>query len=196
MKTIVSTLALIFLLCFAMAGCKKDSNKSDTPVTKNFLKVDGTEFAISKGILENYGGDSSVFNIDLSLISSGITIHETLGMPDSSSGTGHVVYFEMFSSSVDKLAIGDYAFNNTMHAGTFDGAEYVLNWNIAQQHNPNFIQLASGTVKVIKSGAEYELTFSGTDQNNKTISGSYKGSLKYYNYAKGKKSSKVKRLWN
>ena len=190
MKSIISTLAVIFLLCIAITGCKKDKN--DTK--KNVLKVDGTEYDISKGFLQYYGGNGSVYNIDLNLISSGITVHETLGLPDSASGIGHAIYFEMYTSSIDKLALGDYTYNfSSQAAGSFDYADYILNWNLSQQHNPTFIEITSGTVKVIKSGAEYELSFSGTDKNNKTISGYYKGSLTYYDQSQVKKSQMLKR---
>lgn len=188
MKSIISTVAVIFLLFIGITGCKKDKN--DTK--KNFLKVDGTEYDISKVLLTNYGGASSVYNMELDFFSSGITIHEVNGIPDSISGIGHAIYFDMFSSSADKLALGDYTYNNTSQAaGSFDYAGYVLNWNISQQ--PPFIEITSGNVKAIKSGAEYELSFSGTDQNNKTISGYYKGSLTYYDASQVKKSQMLKR---
>lgn len=178
MKTFIPNLTVILLLGFAIAGCKKDSTKDET--TKNKVTVDGTEYEISKGFITNYGSYNSAYNFDLVLVSSGLTIHESSGLPDSASGNGNVVYFEMFSSSSDKLALGDYVYNDSGNAGSFDYADYMLNWNPTLQPNAFGVEIKTGTVKVINNGTEYELSFSGTNANNKTITGYYKGSLKYY----------------
>lgn len=116
----IYSFAVIVLLCMAIMGCKKDNNKDEQK--NNFLKVDGTEYAISKGFLEYYGGDNSVYNIDLTLFSQGIIIQENMGIPDLFSGNGHTIYFEMYTSDSARLAPGTYADNNTAHAGSFDYA--------------------------------------------------------------------------
>lgn len=191
MKTFGPVIATIILLCFAVAGCKKDNKKDETK--KNFLKVDGTEYDISKGYLEYYGAIGPDNNIDLTLFSPGITVHENMGMPDSLSGNGHTIYFEMYTSGSGKLAVGDYSQNNSKRAGSFDFANYVLNWDIALDPGIDLIPITSGTVKVTKSDTEYELSFSGRDENNRAISGYYKGSLKFYTIIPDKKSHQLKR---
>lgn len=190
MKTFVSTLASVLLLCFALTGCEKDSKLNET---KNSLKVDSTEYEISKGILEYYGSNGSGYNIDLTLYSPGITIHENQGLPDSVSGNGHTLYFEMYSSSSEKLELGDYPENNTGNAGTFDIANYIVNWDVALNPGIDLIPITTGTVKIIKNGPEYELSFSGTDINNKAITCYYKGNLKFYTIPVDKKSARQKR---
>lgn len=115
MKIFIPNVAVILFLGFAIAGCKKDSSKDET--TKNYVNVDGTEYEISKGFITNYGMYNSAYNFDLVLVSSGLTILEYMGMPDSVSGTGNEVYFEMYSSSSDKLAVGDYVYNDSGDAG-------------------------------------------------------------------------------
>jgi hypothetical protein len=194
MKTFMFTLAVILLLSFPIAGCKKDSNKDESK--KNLLLIDGTEYAISKGYLEYYGLNGSGFNIDLTLFSSGISIDETMGMPSPSSGSGNMIYFEMYSPDSDKLAQRDYAYNSAGNSGSFDLASYILDWNIAVEPDIDFIPITAGTVKVIKNGTEYELSFSGTDQNNKVISVYYKGSLKFYTIPENKRSLKFKQQRN
>lgn len=186
MKKITLNLAVLLIITIAFSGCKKD--KKDDETTKNFLKVDGTDYDLSKGFLINYGIYGSSNNIDLVLISSGITVHEVMGLPDSVSGTGNAIYFELYSTSGDKLQLGDYIYNDSGDAGTFDWADYLLNWNATQLPDADFTNITSGTVKVINNGTEYELSFSGKDSNNKTISGYYKGSLKWYDDSGKKKS--------
>lgn len=178
MKNPIFICVVAFLLFFA--SCKKDSPTQEK--STNSLKVDGIEYEISKGILMNYGGDGTKFNIELDLFSSGIIVHELLGLPDSVSGAGHGIVFNIYSSSSDKLTLGEYSYNKSNQSGSFDDAYYVLNWDIAQQPTIDLIQINIGTIKVIKSGLEYELSFTGTDASNKVISVYYKGSLKYYKY--------------
>lgn len=184
MKIFIRNVVVMLLLGFAIAGCKKDSAKNET---KNYVNVDGTEYEISKGFITNYGLNNSAYNLDLVLISSGLTIHEIMGMPDSVSGTGNVIYFEMYSSSSDKIALGDYNYNDSGNAGSFDYAEYMVNWNSALQPNSAGLEIKTGSVKVISNGNEYELSFSGTNASNTTITGYYKGSLNYYIDKKKKK---------
>jgi len=193
MKITLLNLLITGLLFIAVAGCKKDSKKDDA--TKNYLKVDGTEYDISKGFIVNYGGSGSIYNIDLVVVSSGLNIHDVNGLPDSVSGTGNTVYFEMYSSVSDKISSGDYVYNDSGAAGSFDYEDYMLNWNTTTQPNAETTEITSGTVKVINSGTEYELTFSGKDVHNKIISGYYKGNLKYYDDSGKKKSLKIKQPW-
>jgi hypothetical protein len=114
------------------------------------------------------------------LLSSGITVHDVGGLPDSVSGTGHLISFEINTSGSDKLSPGDYAFSNTFAVGTFDYGAYEVNWNTSLNPNAIGTELKTGTVKIISSGAEYELSFTGMDINDKAVSGYYKGALKYY----------------
>lgn len=189
MKSALTGIAIISLFCFVFIGCKKDSKNEST---KNYLKVDGVDYEISKGLLINYGENNMVYNIDLYLFSPGLTVHETDGYPDSISGTGHMISFEILTTGSDKLALGDYTYSNQELAGTFYYADYLLNWNSNLNPMADFVTLNAGTVKVIKNGTEYELSFTGKDVSNKAISGYYKGSLKYY--TDYKKSAKAKHL--
>ena len=185
MKTNIPGIAVFLLVILAIAGCKKDS-KNET--AKNSLKVDGTEYEVSKGILVNYGAiKTSVYDFSLILLSPGLTVYETAGLPDSIAGTGHYIAFEILSSDAAKLSAGDYPFNNSELAGSFYYGGYLTNWNSATSQ-PDLVGLISGSLKVINNGAEYELSFTGKDFNNKSVTGYYKGSLRYY--ADYKKSPK------
>jgi hypothetical protein len=185
MKAFTSIFGISILLCIILSGCKKDS-KDATKI--NYLKVNGTEYEISKGFLMSYIDYGFVCNIEMNLLSSGITIHEKLGEPDSASGIGNIIYFDIYSSSSDKLAKGSYTLNNSRQPGSFEYSEYVLNCDIGQNPYPDYTELKSGFLNVLRNGEEYELTFTGMDQNNNSISGYYKGSLKFYAYSGDKKS--------
>ncbi len=176
MKNFIRGIGMLLIISFVLAGCKKDSKDE----TRNFLKVDGAEYDISTGLIINYGEYDSAYEMDIYLFSPGLTVHEAGGFPDSLSGTGHAIYFEMVTTATDKLAIGDYPYNDTEIANSFYYSEYFLNWNPNTNSDDNFVELKAGNVKVIQNGTEYELSFTGTDENNKAISGYYKGTLKYY----------------
>lgn len=135
---------------------------------------------MSHGIVINYGSDNSVYNMEFALLSPGLIMHEIDGYPDSISGTGHVIIFSVNTSGSDKITPGNYTFSDSYLAGTFDAGMYQLNWDSQGNPDPDFTEITAGTIKIIGSGATYELSFTGKDGNNKTISGYYKGSLKYY----------------
>jgi hypothetical protein len=183
MRKTITIFAAFFLLVLSFSSCKKDK-KTDDPLQSNHLIVDGTEFALSQGYLEYCGGDGTGYKFNLFLMSSGITINGVKGVLDSASGNGHVINIEIYSSRHDELPGGSYIINNTGFAGSYKIAGYVLNWNTTQQIVFNTI--TSSVIKVAKNGAEYELTFSGTGLNNKSVSIYYKGNLKYINNYIGK----------
>jgi hypothetical protein len=177
MKANIYKLAVLLFAITVIAGCKKDS-KDET--SANSIQIDGNQYDMSHGIVINYGSDNSVYNMEFALLSPGLTIHDIDGYPDSISGTGHIILFSVMTSGSDKITPGDYTYSNSYNAGTFDYGIYELNWNPVLNTDPDFLEITAGTIKIISSGATYELSFTGTDSNNKAISGYYKGSLKYY----------------
>jgi uncharacterized protein YdgA (DUF945 family) len=188
MKNFFKPFIAIFLLSIFIAGCKKDEEAT----VKNYFNYNGTEFILSQGFLENYGKSSAEEgnNIDLNLLSSTFTIHEKNGEVDSVSGTGDALYFEIFTSLPDKLDVRDYTYDGTESyaAGTFDIGMIGmgLNW---ENETGTIFDITGGKVSVTSNGAEYEITINCTASNGKTITGYYKGPLKYYNYNKKKKSA-------
>ncbi len=81
-------LAMAFVMM--LAGCKKDSNEEGRI---NAIKFDNKEYILTNGYLEYYGkvpGRTS-YNMDLTLLSSDFTVHETNGQIDSVSGVGSIV---------------------------------------------------------------------------------------------------------
>ncbi len=184
MKKLFTTSLGVLAICLFFIGCKKDDNKSSA---SNSFKFDNTEYKLSNGFLENYGKSGTEgYNLDLTLISSEFTIHESNGEVDSLTGTGDVIYFELYGSEPGKLSIKDYTYNESSYAdGTFDYGFVGMNFN------PNTMtgtihEITAGKVSVKNNGSEYEISFDCTLDTGKNITGYYKGSLKYYNYAKKK----------
>lgn len=176
----------ILLLSLFVSGCKKDEKKT----VKNYFNYNGTEYILTQGFLENYGkyGDQG-YNIDLTLLSSDLKINESNGEVDSLSGTGHALIFEIFTSLPNKYDIKDYLYDASESGadGTFDWGMVGMNLDLANETGLTF-DITGGKVSVTSNGTEYEITINCTDEKGKTVTGYYKGSLKYYNYGKKKKS--------
>ena len=178
--------SLLFLLLAGtvFTACNKDD---DDPVVKaNTLKYGTTEATLTKGYIENYGEDApGIYQLDLSLYSSGVTIHLLGGGVDSLSGTGAGLYFELFTSKEDQLDTRTYTLDtlNLGANGTFDLAMVAMNYNFSTYTGTGSF-LTSGTLAVKKDGSTYEFTFSGTDFMGVNVTGYYKGSVAYYDYSK------------
>jgi len=186
----------ILLLSLFVSGCKKDEKKT----VKNYFNYNGTEYILTQGFLENYGkyGDQG-YNIDLSLLSSSFTIHQSNGEIDSVSGIGDALVFQIYTSLPSKLDVKDYTYDATGSGadGTFDWGMVAMDYNASTSNGTQY-EITGGKVSVTSNGSEYEITINCTASNSKTITGYYKGSLKYYNYGKKKKSVSgfpVKKIW-
>jgi len=187
MKTLFNSFIAVLLISLFVAGCKKDEDKT----VKNYFNYDGTEFKLSQGFLENYGKyDNQGYNLDLTLLSSSFVVHESNGEIDSLSGTGDGINFEIYTSLPGKLDVKDYVYDATESGadGTFDYGSVVMNYNTTTELGSLFY-ITGGKVSVTSNGSEYEISLNCTVSSGKTITGYYKGSLKYYNYDKKKKSA-------
>jgi predicted heme/steroid binding protein len=192
MKNLKTTFLTLLAVSILFVACKKDDEDS-TP--KNQMTIAGTEYDFSQGFIENYGTWLLIeaYNFDVTLISSGLTIHEIGGEIDSISGIGHGISFELFSSDSTDLAIGEYVYdeNDDGNAGTFSYAGAVVNFNAETEEGTEY-DITEGKVKVSQNGGNYELSFDCKTEEGTIITGFYKGNLKLYNYTDGLKSEKVK----
>jgi hypothetical protein len=192
MKKNLSRLAGFLIIAVGiLAGCNKDDN-----APKNQFTYEGTNYNLKTGFIENYGASTDVaYNTDLTFVSSEFTVHDASGEVDSISGTGHFVYFEIYSSSQTEIVPGTYTFDESEsgNALTFDWGAFGMN---TVAYGGTYKSLSAGTVIVKKSGTTYTITFDCTDSNTKKITGYFKGTLDYYDYNMGKKSASVKRFMN
>lgn len=196
MKKLFRTVVGVLTFALLVVSCtKNESNSPIIPLT-NAISYNNATYNLDKGFLENYGNPQNLgYNIDLTLLSSGLIVYESNGLIDSISGTGSGIYFEIYSSNATGLDVRDYTFDagKSGAAGTFDYANTILNFNILTQQGID-LDLNGGKITVKKSGAEYELAFECTGVNGKSITGYYKGSLKYYNNSGTTKSARIKKL--
>jgi hypothetical protein len=182
MKEIMKGLRLLLAFTIVLSGCKKDSNDE---TRSNAINYEGLEYSLSKGFLEYYGkvSDKESYNMDLTLISSGLIVYELNGEIDSVSGIGNVLYFEVFTSDSGFLDSRTYTFDplKTYEPGTFDNGVVGLNLNVLTFEGEYF-PIVSGSFKINKKGDEYEFSVNCKNGTGKTITGYFKGTLKYYNY--------------
>jgi hypothetical protein len=190
MKPHFSTLAIIFLLLITLSGCKKD-NKDET--TSNFLKVGSFRSDLSQGIILEVPYDDTLNHMALELFSSGITIHEYSEWPNSLTGNGNMVAFDLYTTASDKFPLGEYTIVNLgdpFQNGTLTYSTYILNWNISLDPAPAYSFIISGTLKVIQNGPEYEISFNGKDMTGNAVSCYYKGGIRFSSYYGDKKIAK------
>ncbi len=183
-KINLNCLLILSLLFLALTACKKEDGGDDPT---NHFRYNGKTYELSHGVLEYYGqwgGDG--YNFDVNLLSEGFTY-----TGDDLSGTGHIVYFEMFSSSSGSLASGTYVFDAEYDQipGTWTTANFGISVNV-ETYSGTFISVSKGTVKVSRDGSKYIFDFSFTTGDNKTISGYYKGTLDQLDWS-WKKSKKL-----
>ena len=181
MKNSISILTSMLLISLILVSCENEDNEDK----KNYLRIGETEYNLSSGLLDDNGPYRDVmedfqydgYNLDLKLVSSGITISTDEGL----SGTGLMIAFEMFSSEEGKLSEGTYVYEDTKpySTGTYDWAVYLTNWPLEESSNDEWVNI-TGKVAIERNGSEYEIDIDCTDKNGKSIKGYYKGNLHYY----------------
>ncbi len=181
-KKVEKTMILL-VICIVLISCDKDDQ--DSSANKNFLKVDDIEYDLSAGIIENYGIDVGNnwhfgYNTDLLLYSKNLSFQ----MDEDEwelIGNGQAVYFEMFSTTALSLDNTDYLYTSSepCQIGTFDDADYIINYESDDESELDSQGIANGSVKVSKSGSTYSITINCTSKNGKNVTGFYKGALHY-----------------
>ncbi|PTN07687.1 hypothetical protein [Mangrovibacterium marinum] len=167
----------LLLLVVLLPGCAKTDEDVGRP--ENFLQVQDRVYELNYGYLEDWGrgdyyqGD----NVDLVLVSEGISINfDNYDV----SGSGHILYLELFTDRKAGVARGKYRYSNAepYQTGTFDDGEYLVNFDIVTEEAQSVGYFKSGVVTVKRRGAVYEITIHGTDLAGRKITGFYKGRLK------------------
>ncbi len=192
MKRFSLNLIYLFAVGLVVANCTKEG---PAPEMKNSITHNNTEYDISGGLLEYYGiikGTGN--NIDLILLSSGLTPVVTSGMVDSIVGTGSGINFEIFTTGTTSLDVGDYTYDATESGspGTFDFGNAIFNFNTVTQEG-DMQDMVGGKITIISNSPQYELSFQCTGADGKSVTGYYKGILQYYDMSTPFKSGKIKK---
>ncbi|MBN2215604.1 MAG: hypothetical protein JW723_15335 [Bacteroidales bacterium] len=191
MKIEKNILAFLLLSLIFFAGCKKDDNGSSP---NNYIKYDDKTYAIDKGILENYGEWEGVYNLDLSLVSNGINLIESQGEITGATGTGNIIYFEMYTTNSLQLDNGTYEYDYYgLEAGTFDDGWVAINYDVNEENGDVEQDIEDGTVTVSRNGDIYEITIDCTDEVGKSVTGFFRGTLKWYDSSMKKSTKSGKR---
>ncbi len=180
------------MMSFIIFACTKEG---DAPEMKNSITYNNVQYDVSKGLLEYYGNiQGSGQNIDLILLSPGLTPVITNDQVDSITGIGNGIYFEIFTANSSTLDIRDYSFDATHSGspGTFDDGNAIFNFNTVTGSGTS-LDLTAGKLTVISNGPVYELTFKCTGDDGKSITGYYKGSLQYYDMSSSTRSALLKK---
>jgi hypothetical protein len=177
MKLTISTVIAVIMLAVVFTGCKKDDDKK----TANTIQIGDTVITITGGALINYGegGYHEGYNLDLNLFGEGVTISEIVPGVRDIDGAGFRFYCEMFSDSSSMLVDGTYAFDNTSSvspASTFDYGDY----SFSNGYEHPWLEYEEGTIKVKKTGDNYELIINCVDEDDNVITGYYKGPLQFF----------------
>jgi hypothetical protein len=187
---IKSVLTGFLVVILILVSCDKKSEDPPGSFTHN-----GKDYSLDKGFIENYGGDASVYNFDITLISSGLTIVEEDGEVADLTGKGNGFYLEIFTSTPNDLKTGIYNFAALTAAGTFDDGFIAMGVESTNDEAGLELDIIQGTLAIEKSGTDYDLAFSGTTEDNKTISMQYLGPLTMYDYSSDTlKSGIIKRI--
>jgi hypothetical protein len=170
---------LVFTALIFASACKKDE-------ILDVIRFDGMKYGIAGGILENFGMANELpasYNFDLTLYSDGIEFFEE---NYDFTGTGTLLYFEMFSSSANDLAPGTYIYDpDSYAANTFDWGAIIVDISfdgpsdIVQNKSAKIAgeSIVDGTIKVSKSKSVYTLTITATTDSDKQIKATYEGPL-------------------
>lgn len=161
-----------FVLPVFFAACSKD----DDDDKKNHFKYDGNTYEMTSGVILNWGQwfDEEGYAFDLYLFSEGIQYN---GIWDIT-GTGHGIFFELFSPSENELAAGTYNYdsNDTGEPFTFYDADFVIDYDIENETGTEII-IVGGSIKVEKSGSTYTITIEAVAEGGKPVTGYYKGTI-------------------
>lgn len=173
MKNLLKPLTLILVLSILLSGCKKDEEPAPK---KNYMTYKDTEYDLSSGFLVEFGGSSTTgYNFDLYLLSSGLSVSLT----DFITGTGEVLYFELWSSASSGLENGTYTFSNTEAPNKYTTFEALINYNSTDQTVDEDVVDGTGNVTVKVDGQTYTIDFDITTPSG-NIKGNYTGTLEKF----------------
>lgn len=187
MKNRIKLLTGILLSTTLLVRCNNDDVVDEITITKKYLKIGDTEYSLSEGLIENHGTDDNNswhigYRTNLTLISEGISWQVQDGYYGNLLGKGHSVEFIMFSTTGNTLDNNDYVFSSAEpnSVGTFAYGAYVINYVFDPMNFDEADLFKSGTVSVSMKDNEYNITIDGLSTNGKTITGFYKGTLRYF----------------
>lgn len=175
-----STVALL-LAALVFTACTKEEEPDHFRYTVN-------DYPLQQGFIHNYGmpEGASGYNFDVTIHSQGVSYNRDR---HEFQGTGHVVFFQMFSSSATELAKGTYQYNfgETSRApSTFNVANFGMQVNFSEETG-TVVSADSGTVRVSGTGEYRIFDFECTTATGEKVSGHFNGYVPVYDMRDAKK---------
>jgi hypothetical protein len=162
--------AVAFLLAaIVFTGCTNEEEPDHFRYTVN-------DYPLEQGFIHNYGliEGASGYNFDVTIHSGGVSYNRDR---DEFQGLGHLVYFQMFSSSATELTSGTYQFSTAETDGnpaTFNIANFGMNMNFSEETG-TIVSAVSGVVKVSGSGDYRTFDFDCMTGTGEKVSGHFNG---------------------
>src|SRR5690606_11034867 len=169
MKQNHSTAIALLLAAFVFTACTKEEEPDHFRYTVN-------DYPLEQGFIHNYGmpEGGSGYNFDVTLYSSGVSYNRDR---HEFQGVGHVVFFQMFSTSATELAKGTYQFNTDETPGaplTFNVANFGMEVDFTKETG-TIVSAVSGIVKVSGSGFYRTFDFDCMTGTGEKVTGHFNG---------------------
>lgn len=164
----------LLLTVMVFTGCTKEEEPDQFRYTVN-------EYPLQQGFIHNYGLQEGAtgYNFDVTIHSPGISYNRDR---HEFQGTGHLVFFQMFSSSATELASGTYQFSTAETAGaplTFNIANFGMGINFSDDTG-TLVTAVAGVIKVSGSGEYRTIDFNCTTTTGEKVTGHYSGFIPAY----------------
>ena len=167
-RKLIPVLALLAFISVFFSGCKKDNGPD------NYVKIEGTDYTLSKGYCLSYGHSSDFVGYEMQVFMSSSDVNYN----GSVTGFGDMLWFSFASSSEQGLPDGTYTFSNThpLPNSSFLGtSHWTIGWNTSQAKSG---VIDGGEVTIVGFGNNvYELTVNCTDNYFENVTAHYKGTL-------------------
>jgi len=174
MRSSQSATVALFLAAVVFSGCTKVEEPDHFRYTVN-------DYPLYQGFIHNYGMPEGAtgYNFDVTIYSSGVSYNRDR---HEFQGTGHILFFQMFSSSATELAEGTYQFSVEGTHGTpstFNVANFGVDIDFSNDTG-TFISAISGVVKVSGTGEYRTFDFTCMTGTGEKITGHYNGYIPAY----------------
>lgn len=181
----MKTLKFLALFCFlaTFVACSSDDDKGGSSAIggegSGTFSFDGKNYNLKMGLVynegTNYSEDGST-EFEITLMTT--TFHEVEGNLIPKDEKISILDFTIYSEDGSKPKVGTYDFDDfAFTKNTLEDAELLLDYNWMTDMELGYYYADDGTFTVKKSGNTYELEFEILMNNNKTLTGSYKGKL-------------------
>jgi PKD repeat protein len=167
----------VMLTAFSKNEKKTDSYSSTLTVKQqNEILFSGYRFPLSKGYLEYIVNASPDYNLDIYIVSDGITVSNRVP-----SGTGNMIYLRAWTNSPDEITSGAYSFDDSNIVGTFSMGVLAVEHNFDISAGGAIASCIDGNFQVSRNGSYYVLDVSLTFEGNVIGTGHYEGTFVYTN---------------